>query len=62
MSFVTGLSCRECGRDYPQEPLHVCENCFGALEIQYDYDRIKQTISRDQIETCVRQSGGLWFK
>ena len=25
MSFVTGLQCRECGQQYPQEPLHVCE-------------------------------------
>ena len=35
MSFVTGLQCRECGQNYPQEPLHVCETCFGPLEIQY---------------------------
>ena len=49
MSFVTGLRCRECGQDYPQEPLHVCESCFGPLEIQYDYDGIKETIRREQI-------------
>jgi threonine synthase len=47
MSFVTGLQCRECGQAYPQAPLHVCENCFGPLEIQYDYDSIKNHISRD---------------
>ena len=40
MSFVTGLQCRECGQEYPQEPLHVCEICFGPLEIQYDYSAI----------------------
>ena len=33
MSFVKGLQCRECGQDYPKEPLHVCETCFGPLEI-----------------------------
>ena len=49
MSFVTELQCRECGRKYPQEPLHVCELCFGPLEIQYDYARIKATINRDTI-------------
>ncbi len=42
MSFVTGLQCRECGQKYPQEPLHVCELCFGPLEIQYDYPAIKK--------------------
>jgi threonine synthase len=49
MSFVTGLQCRECGQDYPQQPLHVCENCFGPLEIVYDYDGIKKAISREKI-------------
>jgi threonine synthase len=49
MGFVTGLKCRECGQDYPQEPLHVCENCFGPLEVVYDYLAIKKTISREKI-------------
>ena len=49
MSFVEGLQCRECGQEYPQAPLYVCENCFGPLEIQYDYDGIKKSISRDKI-------------
>lgn len=49
MSFVKGLQCRECGQPYPQQPLHVCENCFGPLEIVYDYDGIKNAISREKI-------------
>lgn len=49
MSFVTGLQCRECGQEYPQEPLHVCELCFGPLEIQYDYAAIRKTITRERI-------------
>src|SRR5262252_1814674 len=49
MGFVTGLKCRECGRDYPQEPLHVCDICFGPLEIVYDYEAIKKTVSREKI-------------
>ncbi|HVO94647.1 MAG TPA: threonine synthase [Terriglobales bacterium] len=49
MSFVNGLQCRECGQEYPQAPLHVCENCFGPLEVQYDYARIKKSLSRDKI-------------
>ncbi|HET9297524.1 MAG TPA: threonine synthase [Candidatus Binatia bacterium] len=49
MSFVKGLQCRECGQDYPQEPLHVCETCFGPLEIVYDYDAIANSISREKI-------------
>ena len=49
MSFVKGLQCRECGQDYPKEPLHVCETCFGPLEIVYDYDAIGNAISREKI-------------
>ena len=57
MSFVTGLQCRECGQEYPQEPLHVCEVCFGPLEIQYDYAGIKKKISREIIAARERN---LW--
>ena len=39
--FFTGLKCRECGRRYPKEPLHVCEFCFGPLEVEYDYEAVK---------------------
>ena len=57
MSFVKGLRCRECGQDYPKEPLHVCETCFGPLEVVYDYDRIKKSISREKIQS---RSNSLW--
>lgn len=50
MSYVKGLKCRECGRTYPKEPLFVCEYCFGPLEVDYDWARIKQNLSRKKIE------------
>lgn len=49
MSFVKSLKCRECGREYPKQALYVCEYCFGSLEVDYDYDGIKKTISREKI-------------
>ena len=49
MSFVEGLRCRECARQYPAEALHVCEFCFGPLEVSYDYDGIAAHISRESI-------------
>ena len=49
MSFVTGLRCRECEREYPIEPLNVCDFCFGPLETVYDYDGIARIISRERI-------------
>jgi threonine synthase len=49
MATVLGLRCRECSREYPAEPLHVCEFCFAPLEVVYDYERIAAEISRSSI-------------
>ncbi len=51
MSFVKGLKCRECGHGYPVTPTHVCEFCFGPLEVDYNYDEIKKVISREKIQS-----------
>ncbi|MEJ7554553.1 MAG: threonine synthase [Aquificaceae bacterium] len=50
MASVLGLKCRECGREYSLEPIHVCEYCFGPLEVVYDYDEIKKKVSREKIQ------------
>ena len=49
MSHAKGLFCKECGREYPAEPLNVCDFCFGPLEVTYDYDSISRVISRERI-------------
>lgn len=51
MSNITGLTCRECGQEYPIAPLHVCETCFGPLEVVYDYASIRKQLSRKVIES-----------
>ena len=51
MSYITNLKCRECGQEYPISPVHVCETCFGPLEVGYDYARIRHAISRKTIES-----------
>lgn len=50
MSYIKGLKCRECHRLYPAQAIYVCEFCFGSLEVDYDYDKIKSVISREKIE------------
>ena len=50
MDKVLGLKCRECERKFPKEPLHVCEFCFGPLEVDYNYEAIQKSISRQSIE------------
>src|SRR5688500_7628790 len=50
MAQMKALVCRECGKEYPTKAIHVCEMCFGPLEVKYNYDEIKKTISRKKIE------------
>ncbi len=47
--FVTALTCRECGRTYPLDALHVCDWCFGPLEAAYDYEAIAAALSPEEI-------------
>ncbi len=47
--FVQGLRCRECGHGFPAEALHVCEWCFGPLEVVYDYEKVAAATSRETI-------------
>ena len=49
MTNVAGLRCRECSREYDAEPIYTCEWCFGPLEVVYDYDAIRATVSRERI-------------
>lgn len=44
-----GLRCHECGAAYAHAPVHVCEECFGPLEVAYDYASIRSTLTRDRI-------------
>jgi len=50
MGYVKGLKCRECARPYPAKPLHVCEFCFGPLEVDYDYAAIGRALDHRSIE------------
>jgi threonine synthase len=50
LNKMKGLICRECGKEYPAISLHVCELCFGPLEVQYNYAEISANVSREKIE------------
>jgi len=52
--FMKALKCRECGKEYPLSATHVCEFDFGPLEVAYDYDRIRQSLTRAAIEARPR--------
>ena len=44
---ATGLKCRECGALTPFGPVYACAECFGPLEVAYDFP----TLSHADIET-----------
>ena len=43
---VKHLECKECRATYPLQALYVCEQCFGPLEVAYDFG----TVTRASIE------------
>ena len=53
--YFTSLKCRECGRLYPKQAIHVCDFDFGPLEAAYDYDAIRAAISRDVLRARRRR-------
>src|SRR5437762_5125302 len=48
--FARGLKCRLCGRSYPKQALNFCTDDFGPLEVDYDYEAIAESLSREKIE------------
>ncbi|MBW4696079.1 MAG: threonine synthase [Lyngbya sp. HA4199-MV5] len=44
------LKCKECGEEYELKAMHVCEFCFGPLEVAYDYDALRRTVTRETIQ------------
>jgi threonine synthase len=44
---ATGLVCRECGAEYSLGAAYACAECFGPLEVRYDFTGV----TREQIES-----------
>ncbi len=47
---ATGLSCRECGKTAELGPYYACDDCFGPLEVSYNFPRL----TREAIEAGPR--------
>ncbi len=57
MTYAQNLRCRECSRDYPLAATHVCEFCFGPMEVVYDDEAIRRDVSREAIAS---REANLW--
>jgi len=51
------LRCRECGKFWGNEPRSICDDCFSPLEVSYDYDTLRGTITRERIAS---RAPNLW--
>ena len=52
-SFVVNLSCasKDCDQEFEKKDLYVCDFCFGPLEPRYDYEKIKEELSIEKIQS-----------
>src|SRR3954462_14116504 len=54
---VEALKCKECGESYPLEARFVCEQCFGPLEVAFDFSGLDAEETRRKIQAGSR---GIW--
>src|SRR3954465_13152045 len=54
---VQSLRCKECGESYPLDARYVCEQCFGPLEVAYDFSGIDPGEAKRKIQAGSR---GIW--
>ena len=51
---IESLRCKECGTEYPLDARYVCEQCFGPLEVAYDYSDLDVAEVRRKIQAGPR--------
>lgn len=47
---ATALKCKECETGYPLEALFVCDQCFGPLEVVYDFGGLSAAEAKRKIQ------------
>jgi threonine synthase len=47
---LEALKCKECGTTYPLEARYVCDDCFGPLEVSYDFSDLDAASTRRKIQ------------
>jgi threonine synthase len=54
---IESLKCKECGTAYELDASYVCENCFGPLEVAYDFSGLDPVEVKRRIQAG---SQGIW--
>jgi threonine synthase len=47
--FVKGLKCRVCGKSSESQAINFCTDDFGPLEVEYDYESVREALSREKV-------------
>jgi threonine synthase len=59
MGEVHALKCRECGIEYEPQFRYICEECFGPLDVQYEFP---SNISRETFSSRKERSYWRYFE
>jgi threonine synthase len=59
MGKVHALKCRECGIEYEPQFRYICEECFGPLDVQYEFP---SNISRETFSSRKERSYWRYFE
>ncbi|HKI07465.1 MAG TPA: threonine synthase [Nitrososphaeraceae archaeon] len=59
MGEVHALKCRECGLEYEPQFRYICEECFGPLDVQYEFP---SNISRETFSSRKERSYWRYFE
>ena len=59
MGEVHALRCRECGIEYEPQFRYICEECFGPLDVQYEFP---SNISRETFSSRKERSYWRYFE
>ena len=57
MSTLEALRCKECGTEYQLDARFVCEQCFGPLEVAYDFTGLDAAEAKRKIQAG---PAGIW--
>jgi threonine synthase len=59
MGEVRALKCRECGIEYEPQFRYICEECFGPLDVQYEFP---SNVSRETFSSRKERSYWRYFE
>lgn len=60
MGNIKSLKCRECGKEYEPRFRYVCEECFGPLDVLYEFSQIN--INKDLLKSRSEKTYWRYFE